>query len=58
MDRKKMGRPTIENPKNKTITFRVTEDYLRKTIEMCDKLNIRYVDIFDKGLAYWSRKTK
>ena len=56
MDRKKIGRPKAENPRNKLITFRVTEKELADTIELCNELDIRYVDIFKKGMEYWSRK--
>ena len=56
MDRKRIGRPKVDNPKNKNITFRVTQEKLDKVIELCEKHNIRYVDIFDKGFDYWSRK--
>ena len=56
MEKRKLGRP-IENqePRNKNINFRVTESELEKIIKICNDNNIRYIDVFLKGLEYWSK---
>lgn len=50
MTTKKMGRPTIENPKNKKLTIRVTENELND-IDMCAKsLGISKTDLVMQGV--------
>ena len=56
MEIKRVGRPKIENPKNKRISFPVTEKELKKAQIVSAENNITYSDIFFKGLEFWSRK--
>ena len=50
MTDKKMGRPPIDNPKNKKITIRVTQDEI-DCIDFCAKqLNISKTDVLLKGV--------
>lgn len=56
MDRQKLGRPKTKNPRDKRLSIRVTEKELEQARKICDKNNITYIDIFSKGLEYWSRK--
>lgn len=57
MERKKMGRPKSKEPtRNRNITFRLSELELQKAQEICDSQNIRYIDIFVKGIEVLSKK--
>lgn len=56
MDRQKMGRPKSKNPRNKHISIRVTEEELQQAQEIADKNGLTYIEIFFKGLEYWSDK--
>lgn len=56
MDRRKCGRPKIKNPRDRNISFRVTEEELRRAQEIADKYGLTYVEIFLKGLEHWSDK--
>ena len=50
MTDKRMGRPPIDNPKNKKITIRVTQDAI-DCIDFCAKqLNISKTDVLLKGV--------
>lgn len=56
MEKTKLGRPKVKNPRSQNINFRVTEQELKEAQEICIKNDIRYVDIFLKGIEFWSRK--
>ena len=56
MENKKLGRPKLKNPRKENINFRVTESELKEAQKVCIENDIRYVDIFLKGLEFWSRK--
>lgn len=57
MEKRKLGRPKSKEPiRDKNINFRVTESELEKIIKICNDNNIRYIDVFLKGLEYWSNK--
>ena len=57
MEKKKLGRPKSKEPiKDKRLSIKVTEDMLSRCQEICIKHDIRYIDIIEKGLEYWSRK--
>lgn len=56
MDKRKTGRPKSKNPRNKNISFRVTETELQLAQEIADKNELTYVEIFFKGLEHWSDK--
>ena len=57
MEKKKLGRPKSKEPiKDKRLSIKVTEDMLNRCQEICVKHDIRYIDIIEKGLEYWSRK--
>ena len=54
---KKLGRRKSPEPtRNKNINFRVSEKELEKARELCLTDDIRYVDIFLKGLEVLSQK--
>lgn len=53
---RKMGRPKAVNPRDKRISFRVTEEELQKAQEIADKYGLTYIEIFFKGLEHWSNK--
>jgi len=57
VEKKKLGRPKAKNPRNENINFRVTESELKEAQKVCIENDIRYVDIFIKGLEFWSNKT-
>lgn len=56
VEKRKPGRPKIKDPKNKRISFPVTEKELIKAQEISYQNNITYSEIFNKGLEFWSRK--
>ena len=57
MENIKRGRPKSKNPtRDKAITFRLTEKELEIAQKVCIDNDIRYIDIFLKGLENWSRK--
>lgn len=56
VENKKLGRPKLKNPRKENINFRVTESELKEAQKVCVENDIRYVDIFLKGLEFWSRK--
>lgn len=57
METIKRGRPKSKEPtRNKTITFRLTENELIQAQKVCIDHEINYIDIFLKGLENWSRK--
>lgn len=56
MDKRKTGRPKSKNPRNKNISFRVTVDEMKHAQEIADKNELTYIEIFLKGLEYWSDK--
>ena len=56
MENKKLGRPKAKNPRKENINFRVTESELKEAQKICVENDIRYVDIFLKGLESWSHK--
>ena len=57
MEGPKRGRRKSPNPtKNKNINFRVTEKEAELAQEVCIEHDIRYIDIFLKGLEHWSKK--
>ena len=57
MEEPKRGRRKSPNPtRNKNINFRVTEKEAEHAMEVCIEHDIRYVDIFLKGLEFWSKK--
>lgn len=56
MEKRKPGRPKIKNPKNKRISFPVTETDLKNAQEISYKNDITYAEIFAKGLEFWSTK--
>ena len=56
MEKRKPGRPKVKDPKNKRISFPVTENELKRAQEISYLHNITYAEIFDKGLEFWSRK--
>lgn len=59
MEKRKPGRPKSNLPtRNKNINFRVTLDELEKAIRICNFHNIRYVDVFLKGLENWTDPKK
>lgn len=55
MEKRKIGRPKAKGPvRNKNINFRVTEEELEKIIKICNDNDIRYIDVFLKGLEFWN----
>lgn len=56
MEGRKRGRPKSKNPRNKHISFPVTEGELKRAQEIADKHGLTYVEIFLKGLEHWSGK--
>lgn len=55
MEKRKVGRPKSKEPtRTKNINFRVSESELENIIEICNRNDIRYIDVFFKGLEYWS----
>lgn len=56
MEKRKPGRPKIKDPKNKRISFPVTENELKQAQDISFQNDITYAEIFFKGLEYWSRK--
>lgn len=56
MEKRKPGRPKVKDPKNKRISFPVTEKELTRAQEISYKNDITYAEIFSKGLEFWSRK--
>lgn len=56
MEGRKMGRPKAKNPRNKQISFPVTEAELKRAQEIANKNELTYVEIFLKGLEHWSDK--
>lgn len=56
MEKRKPGRPKIKEPKNKRISFPVTEKQLELAQKISYENDITYSDIFLKGLENWSRK--
>jgi hypothetical protein len=58
VEKKKLGRPKSKEPiKDKRFSVKVTEDMLNRCQEVCIEHDIRYVDIIEKGLEFWSNKT-
>lgn len=59
MEKRKLGRPVTQTtPRNRNLNFRVTEEELEKAIRICNHYNIRYVDVFLKGLENWTDPKK
>lgn len=56
MEKRKPGRPKSKNPKNKQISFPVTETELEIAQKISFENDITYSDIFFKGLEFWSNK--
>ena len=57
MEKMRRGRPKSKEPKrDKNINFRVTEQELQEIQQICIENDLIYLDIFKKGLEYWSRK--
>jgi regulator of PEP synthase PpsR (kinase-PPPase family) len=56
MEQIRRGRPKVKDPRNQNVNFRVTETELKQAQDICIKHDIRYIDIFLKGLDYWSQK--
>lgn len=56
MEKRKPGRPKVREPKNKRISFPVTEKELQQAQEISYKNDITYSEIFFKGLEHWSPK--
>lgn len=50
MSPKKMGRPTIENPKNIRLEIRLTQKESDLIAECSDKLKITKTDVINKGI--------
>lgn len=50
MAAKKMGRPPIENPRNKTIQMRMTQDELDKIQHCADLLKESRTNVVLKGI--------
>ena len=57
MEKMKRGRPTLnESPRDKRLSIKVTSEELERIQKICIENNLRYIDIIEKGLEYWSRK--
>lgn len=56
MEKRKPGRPKIKDPKNKRISFPVTEKELELSQKISFENDITYSEIFFKGLEFWSDK--
>ena len=57
MEKPKPGRPKSTTPtRNKTITFRLSEDELKLLQKVCYDNRLVYADVLLKGLEFWSRK--
>lgn len=54
VEKRKPGRPKIKDPKNKRISFPVTENELKRAQEISYQNDITYAEIFFKGLENWS----
>lgn len=57
MEKMKRGRPKSKEPiRTKNINFRVTEEELKRVHKICVEHDVRYIDVFLKGLEHWSKK--
>lgn len=57
MEKLRRGRPKSKEPvRDKNINFRVTEKEYEDIQKICFENDIRYIDVFLKGLEFWSRK--
>ncbi len=57
MENIRRGRPKSKVPtRNKNINFRVSDDEMKKIQKICIDNDLRYIDIFFKGLEFWSDK--
>lgn len=58
MEKRKVGRPKSKEPtRNRNINFRVSDSELENIIKICNENDIRYIDVFLKGLEYWSNNS-
>lgn len=57
MEKMRRGRPKSKEPtRDKNINFRVNEQELNEIQRVCIENDLRYLDIFLKGLEFWSNK--
>ena len=57
MESKRLGRPKSKQPvRDKNINFRVSLSELNHIQKICNDNDLRYIDIFFKGLEHWSIK--
>lgn len=57
MENKRIGRPKSKQPvRDKNINFRVSLSELKYIQKICNDNDLRYIDIFFKGLENWSIK--
>ncbi len=55
VEKMKMGRPKSKLPtRNRSVAFRLSEAELLRARKICIANRINYIDIFLKGLEYWS----
>ena len=57
MEKMRRGRPKSKEPiRDKNINFRVSEKEYNDIQNICNENDIRYIDVFLKGLDFWSKK--
>lgn len=57
MEKMKRGRPTLnDSPRDKRLSIKVTAEELERIQTICIKHNLRYIDVIEKGLEFWSNQ--
>lgn len=56
MEKIRRGRPKSKNPRNKQISFPVTEEELKEAKDFAVKHDLTYIEIFFNGLKNWPDK--
>lgn len=57
MEKMKRGRPKSKKPtRDRNINFRVSDKEYEEIQRICNSNDIRYIDVFLKGLEFWTTK--